>query len=162
MVIMDLDGVLTDGRIIYGDYGDELKFFDVQDGFGLTLLHKAGLRTAVISARKSRINRRRANELKIGKLYQNVQDKSKVFEQLLGRHKLLPDEICYIGDDWSDLRAMRRAGFSVAVENALEEVKEAADYVTKKHGGRGAVREAADLILRVQGKRDALVAHYCG
>ena len=160
MVMMDLDGVLTDGRIIYGDYGDELKFFDVQDGLGLTLLHEAGLRTVVISARKSRINQRRARELKIGKLYQNIHDKLKMFEKLLKKHKLQAGEICYVGDDWPDVAPMRRAGFSVAVQNAVDEVKEVAHYVAKKSGGRGAVRETADVILKAQGKRDAVAAKY--
>ena len=154
VVAMDLDGVLTDGRIIYGDYGDELKFFDVQDGFGLALLREAGLKTVIVSSRKSRTHQRRAGELKITKLYQNVKDKLKCFQEILKRYKLRPEEICFIGDDWVDAPILSRAGLAVAVSNAVPEIKELAHYVTQKLGGRGAVREVADLLLKGLGRRE--------
>jgi 3-deoxy-D-manno-octulosonate 8-phosphate phosphatase (KDO 8-P phosphatase) len=160
LVIVDNDGVLTDGRIIFGDYGDELKFFDVQDGFGLVLLRRAGLATVMISGKKSKINHRRAKEISITKIYQNAFDKKKVFEKVLRRFKVGPEEVCCIGDDLIDLPILRRVGFAVAVQNAIEDVRQAAHYVTTRPGGRGAVREAADLILKTQGKWASLTEKY--
>ncbi|MEI8345717.1 MAG: HAD hydrolase family protein, partial [Candidatus Omnitrophota bacterium] len=148
LVIVDNDGVLTDGRIIFGDYGDELKLFDVQDGFGLILLRRAGLTTVMISGKKSRINRRRGKEIQINKVYQNVFDKREAFERVLKKFKVRPEEICCIGDDLIDLPILRRVGLACAVSNAVEEVRTAAHYVTSRHGGRGAVREVADMILK--------------
>ena len=151
LVMLDNDGVLTDGRIVYGDYGDELKFFDVQDGFGVVLLGRAGLKTAIISAKKSRINTRRVKELAVDMIYQNASDKLAIFEKALKKFKVQPNQVCYVGDDLIDLPVMKRAGFAVAVANAVEEVKKAAHYCTERSGGRGAVREVADMILKSQG-----------
>ena len=152
VVLIDNDGVLTDGRIIYGDYGDELKFFDVQDGFGMTLLHGAGIPFVIVSGKKSRINHRRARELQASALFQKVADKSKVYEKILKKYKVSGEEVLYIGDDLIDLPVLKRAGFAVAVANAVPDVKEAAHYVTERPGGRGAVREVIDLLLKAQGK----------
>ena len=160
LLILDIDGVLTDGRIIYGDHGDELKFFDVQDGFGLAMLRRAGIPTVVISAKKSRVNQRRAKELRLAKVYQNVRDKLKAFEKVVKKMKLKHEEICFVGDDLMDLPILSRVGFAVAVLNAVEDVQEAAHYVTLKKGGRGAVREVADLILKTQGKWPAVTERY--
>ena len=160
LLILDVDGVLTDGRIIYGDHGDELKFFDVQDGFGLVLLRRAGIPTVVISAKKSRVNQRRAKELRIAKLYQNVREKLKIFEKVVAKMKLKHDEVCFIGDDLMDLPVLSRVGFAVAVPNAVDEVKEVAHYVTLKKGGRGAVREVGDLILKTQAKWPRVTERY--
>ena len=151
LVIVDNDGVLTDGRIVLGDYGDELKFFDAQDGFGLVLLRRAGLSTVIISGKKSRINHRRAKELMVNKIVQNAFDKLKAFEKIIKQFKISPEEVCYIGDDLIDLPVMKRVGLAVAVPNAVQEVREAAHYRTQKYGGRGAVREAVDMILKGQG-----------
>jgi 3-deoxy-D-manno-octulosonate 8-phosphate phosphatase (KDO 8-P phosphatase) len=152
VVIFDIDAVLTDGRIIYGDYGDELKHYDVQDGFGMVLLTRAGLKTAIISAKKCRINSRRAKDLKVELLMQNAFDKQKALEKLVKKMKVQPSECCYIGDDLIDIPVFKRVGFAVAVNNARPEAKEYAHYVTEKSGGRGAVRELCDMILRAQGK----------
>ncbi len=160
VVIMDVDGVLTDGRIIYGDHGDELKFFDVQDGFGMTLLRRAGFKTLIISAKKSKINHRRAKELNVVKIFQNAGDKLSVYEKILKKFKVSSDETCFIGDDLLDLPVIRLAGFSVAVRNAVEEVKSAAHYVTREKGGRGAVREVADMLLKAQEKWTAVTEGY--
>ncbi len=160
MVILDNDGVLTDGRIVLGDYGDELKFFDVQDGLGLTLLNRAGFVTAIISGKKSRINQRRAKETGITKLYQNATDKLKVYEKAIRQFGIKPDEVCYVGDDLLDVPVMNRVGFAVAVANATPEVKAVAHHVTEKSGGRGAVREVVDLILKVQGKWAEVTQRY--
>jgi 3-deoxy-D-manno-octulosonate 8-phosphate phosphatase (KDO 8-P phosphatase) len=151
MFILDVDGVLTDGRIVLGNYGDELKFFDVQDGMGIVLLRRAGLKTVIVTSKHSRINHRRARELKVAKLYQKAGDKLRVYEKILKKFRLKSEECCFIGDDLVDLPVMKRAGFAVAVQNAVEDVKGAAHYVTERAGGRGAVREAAELILKTQG-----------
>lgn len=160
LVILDNDGVMTDGRIVYGDYGDELKFFDVQDGFGVVLLGRAGLHTAIISAKKSRINARRVKELAVDKIYQNAFDKLATFEKALKKFKVQPNEVCYVGDDLIDLPVMKRAGFSVAVANAVDEVKKVAHYCTEKSGGRGAVREVTDMILKSQGRWTEVTERY--
>ena len=151
LLIVDNDGVLTDGRIVLGDYGDELKFFDVQDGFGLVLARRAGLNTVIMSGKKSRINHRRAKELNINLIIQNAFDKLKAFEKVLKKFKVSAEEVCYIGDDLIDLPVLRRVGFAVAVPNGVEEVRQAAHYITQKSGGRGAVREVVDMILKTQG-----------
>ena len=152
LVLIDNDGVLTDGRIVYGDYGDELKFFDVQDGFGMVLLYRAGLKTIIISGKKSRINSRRAKELKVEKIYQNAFDKLSVFEKVLRKFRVAPNETLYIGDDLIDIPVMKRVGFAAAVANAVPEAKAVAHYVTERSGGRGAVREIVDLLLKTQGR----------
>jgi 3-deoxy-D-manno-octulosonate 8-phosphate phosphatase (KDO 8-P phosphatase) len=152
LVMVDNDGVMTDGRIVYGDYGDELKFFDVQDGFGMVLLRRAGIITVMLSARKSRINPRRAKELLVDKIYQNAFDKLVVFQKAIKKFKVKPEEVCYVGDDLIDLPVMTRVGFAVAVSNAVDEVKKSAHYCTQKSGGCGALREIADLILKSQGR----------
>ncbi len=151
LVILDVDGVLTDGRIVLGCFGDELKFFDIQDGHGMVMLHRAGFKTVLITGRKSRINLKRAKEMKVGKVYQNAHDKLKIFEKTLKKFHVSAEEICCVGDDLIDLPVLRRAGFSVAVKNAVEEVRQAAHYVTEREGGRGAVREITDLLLKAQG-----------
>ncbi len=160
VVLIDNDGVLTDGRIVYGDYGDELKFFDVQDGFGMTLLRRAGFKTIIISGKKSRINHRRAKELQVDAIYQKALDKLKVYEKILKKYKIAAEETLYIGDDLIDLPVMRRAGFAAAVANAVPDVKETAHYVTERSGGRGAVREVIDMLLRAQGKWEEVTQRY--
>ncbi|MGH7198323.1 MAG: KdsC family phosphatase [Candidatus Omnitrophota bacterium] len=160
LLIVDVDGVLTDGRIILGNYGDELKFFDVQDGLGLVLLSRAGFKTVVMTAKKSPINHRRARELRITKLYQNVDDKLKVYEKLLRKFKLKHEEVCYVADDLVDLPVFARVGLAVAVKNGVDEVKARAHYITERRGGRGAVREVTDLLLKLQGKWDEATGKY--
>ena len=160
LVIVDNDGVLTDGRIVYGDHGDKLKFFDLQDGFGLVMLRRAGFQTVILSAKKSNVNKRRAKELQVTTLYQNAFDKLKVFKQIIKKFKLSEAQICYIGDDLIDIPVLRRVGFAVAVRNAVPEAKKEAHLVTEKSGGRGAVREVADLILKTQGKWAEVTARY--
>lgn len=160
VLLLDVDGVLTDGRIVYGNYGDELKFFDVQDGFGLVLLHQAGLKAVIVSAKKSKVNLRRAKEIRIAKVYQNVRDKLKVLQKVERKWGVDREEICFIGDDLMDLPLLSRVGFAAAVRNAVPDVKEKAHYVTERFGGRGAVREVADLILKAQGKWEQVTQNY--
>jgi len=160
LLILDIDGVMTDGRVIYGIYGDELKFFDVQDGFGITLLHRAGIKSVIITAKKSRIVKMRARDLKTVKTYQGYIDKLIPFNKILRKFRVKPDEVCFIGDDLIDIPVLKRVGFAIAVPNAVEEVKNIAHHVTQKMGGRGAVREICDLILKSQGKWDLATAKY--
>ena len=160
LLIVDIDGVMTDGRIVYSIYGDELKFFDVTDGFGISLLNRAGIKTAIITAKKSRIVKMRARDLKIAKAYQGFIDKLIPFDKLLEDFKIAAENICFIGDDLPDMPILRRVGFAVSVPNALDEVKAAAHYITLKAGGRGAVREVCDILLKSQGKWDEATAKY--
>lgn len=159
-LILDVDGVLTDGRVVLGNYGDELKFFDIHDGHGVVMLGRAGVKTLVVSGRRSRINVKRAKEMCVVKVYQDAHDKLKVFEKILKKFRVMPDEICAVGDDLIDLPVLSRAGFAVAVANAVEEVRGAAHYVTQKAGGRGAVREVTDLLLKAQGHWEEQMARY--
>ena len=159
-LVLDVDGVLTDGRIIYDEFGDELKHFDVQDGAGLMLWHREGLKTASITSRTSKLVARRAKELHVDCLIQNAADKRKAFEAVLRRLRLKPEETCAIGDDLMELPILRRAGLAVAVANAVAEVKAACHYVTQHAGGRGAVRETIELILTVQERWAPIVSRY--
>jgi 3-deoxy-D-manno-octulosonate 8-phosphate phosphatase (KDO 8-P phosphatase) len=151
VVAMDLDGVLTDGRIIMDSNGVETKNFDVQDGFGIVFLRKCGIKTAILSARESGVVAHRAEDLKIDKVYVGAYPKLGAYERMLEEFKVRDEEVCFIGDDLADLAVMRRCGVSVAVANAVSEVKQIADYVTVRQGGRGAVRETVELILQAQG-----------
>ena len=160
LLILDIDGVMTDGRIIYSIYGDELKFFDVQDGFGITLLNRAGIKSVIITAKKSRIVKLRARDMKVAKAYQGYSDKLAAFNKILKAFKIGPDDICFIGDDLIDLPVLKRVGLAIAVPNAVEEVKNCAHYITSKMGGRGAVREICDLILKSQNKWDLATSKY--
>jgi len=160
LLLLDIDGVMTDGRVIYSVYGDELKFFDVQDGLGITLLDRVGIKSVIVTAKKSRIVKARARDLKIAKTYQGYMDKLVPFNKILRKFKIPPEEICFMGDDLIDIPVLRRVGFAVCVPNAVEDVKSYAHYITSKTGGRGAVREICDLILRSQDKWDAASGRY--
>ncbi|ODS34487.1 MAG: 3-deoxy-D-manno-octulosonate 8-phosphate phosphatase [Candidatus Scalindua rubra] len=160
IVIIDVDGVLTDGKIILDSNGNESKTFYVQDGTGITYLHRAGIKTAIISGRKSKVVEHRARELCIEDVYQDVHNKLEVYEKILKKHKINDNEICYIGDDLIDLPILRKVGFSVAVPNAPVEVKESASYITNAPGGYGAIREVAEKILKSQGKWDMIISRY--
>ncbi|MBF0503929.1 MAG: HAD-IIIA family hydrolase [Candidatus Omnitrophica bacterium] len=151
VVAMDVDGVLTDGRIIVDSNGIESKNFDVQDGLGIVFLQKCGIKTAIISARKSGVVEYRAKDLMIDKIYVGVNPKLSAYENMLKEFNAQDAQVCFIGDDLTDLAVMRRCAVSVAPANAVFEVKEIADYVTVKKGGHGAVREIVELILKAQG-----------
>ena len=157
LLIMDVDGVLTDGQIVIDDTGKEIKNFDVKDGFGIVLLKKAGIKTAIISARSSKAVSARAKDLKIDKVYQDAFPKVEAYETLIKSLKLADDEVCFIGDDLPDVPVLDRVGFAITVPDAAPEVKRVCDYITQREGGRGAVREVIELILKTQGKWDALL-----
>ncbi len=151
LLALDVDGVLTDRRIILGSDGTHVKSFDVRDGFGLVLARQAGLKIAIITAEKSHVVTLRAQQLKIDWVAQAARDKAKAFRQLLTHFKLDPKAVAYIGDDLLDLPVLTRVGFSATVADAAPEVKRRVHYVAALPSGRGAVREVVELILRAQG-----------
>jgi 3-deoxy-D-manno-octulosonate 8-phosphate phosphatase (KDO 8-P phosphatase) len=160
LLMMDVDGVLTDGRIIQDSHGHELKVFDVKDGHGIVMAHRAKLRTALISGRASETITQRARELGIELVYQKIWNKLEVYEKIIADTKLSHDEVAYIGDDLVDIPLLRRVGLAVAVADAVDEVKAVAHLVTERSGGQGAVREVIELILRAQGHWDSLLERY--
>lgn len=145
---MDCDGVLTDGRLYYSSSGEELKAFHVRDGHAIVEWHKAGNRSGIISGRNSKAVEARARELGIEFVYQGVSDKVAVLSEILGLADIDASETIFIGDDIPDIEVMQAVGFSVAVGDAAAEVKQIADLVTEANGGRGAVREAVDHLLK--------------
>ena len=151
-IFLDVDGVLTDGTVIYGNDGFELKVFDSQDGFGITNAIQSGIKVGIITGRKSDVVKRRAAELGIVDLYQGSIDKVTPLEEIKGVHSLDESEIAYVGDDILDLPILMKVGFSAAPANSVHEVKMRVDYVSKARGGQGAVREVIDLILKAQKK----------
>jgi 3-deoxy-D-manno-octulosonate 8-phosphate phosphatase (KDO 8-P phosphatase) len=161
ILLCDVDGVLTDGSVFIGGTR-EIKRFNIRDGLGLVFLRRAGFQVGWVSARPSAVTKLRAAELQIDFLVQQNDRISKTgaVENLLRRLKLDWDAVCFVGDDVVDLGPLKRAGFAVAVGDARPEVKAAAHFVTGAPGGRGAVREVAEMLLRAQGQWDSIVAHY--
>ncbi len=151
VLAMDVDGVMTDGRIIYDGSGKELKFFDVQDGYGIARGRREGLKAAIISARSCPAVSARAQDLKFDAVYLDAFPKALAYEKMLRKFAVTDDEVCFIGDDLPDHAILARAGFAVAVFNAVPEIKKIADYVTRRPGGRGAVREVVEKILKAKG-----------
>jgi 3-deoxy-D-manno-octulosonate 8-phosphate phosphatase (KDO 8-P phosphatase) len=151
LLILDVDGVLTDGSIVLDNDGNELKTFHVRDGHGIRLLQKAGIHVALITGRFSRIVERRAQELGIRDVYQKCFDKAAAYTQLAEKYSLADHEIAYVGDDIVDIPVLRRCGFSVAVADAETGVRPFVKMITKKGGGRGAVREVCNLLLQAKG-----------
>jgi 3-deoxy-D-manno-octulosonate 8-phosphate phosphatase (KDO 8-P phosphatase) len=160
LLLLDVDGVLTDGRIIYDSKGRDAKFFDVHDGMGVYLLKKTGIPTVLITAKGSRAIRPRARDMHVEAVFENISPKTLVLDKILNKYKVSPDEICFVGDDLVDLCLMKRVGFAVAVFNACPEIKQAASYVTLRYGGRGAVREVAEMILKAKGLWQEALASY--
>ncbi len=151
LLILDVDGVLTDGGIIRDDSGQQLKRFHVRDGAGIVLWERMGKRIAIITGKESQVVSYRAEELGIDMVYQNVGDKLEVFQSLLEDLNLRPEQVAYIGDDLPDLPVMRRVGLPIAVADASEEVRTIARYVTKFPGGYGAVRDGIEYMLKEMG-----------
>src|SRR6185437_9937839 len=141
LMVFDVDGILTDGSLEYGPEGEAIKTFNVQDGLGIKLLRQSGVKTAVITARNSAINAKRAADLGIDHVQQGSHDKKTAFEKLLAHFDLTAEQAGFMGDDWIDLPVLTRAGFAVSVPNGRAEVCERAHLVTHATGGRGAVRE---------------------
>lgn len=148
MIVFDVDGVLTDGRIIYTASGDEIKCFNVKDGLGIASAIKKGLIGCIITARTSAAIEIRAKELKIQHLFQGVKDKKAILKQVALEHRIHLDEVFYMGDDLPDIPALEIVGLSCCPADASEEVKEICHWITQKNGGLGAAREATDLIMK--------------
>ena len=160
LLALDVDGILTDGRIYYGNSGEELKAFNIKDGLGIKLLQSAGVSVAIITGRKSAIVDRRAKELGISEVIQGREDKREALEELCQRYKLTVTECAYMGDDLPDLGAINAAGLGMTVADASAAVRGAAQWCSAHNGGNGAVREACEFILQAKGKLSQLQAQY--
>ena len=160
LLLLDVDGVLTDGRIIFDSHGGETKAFDVKDGHGIKLVQRAGIQVGIITGRQSVIVDRRAAELGIELVYQGAKDKVLPFRDVLRKLALKPEEVAYVGDDVVDLPVMRQVGFAATVADAVEEVKAAAHMVARRAGGRGAVREICDYLLKESGRWETVTRRY--
>ena len=160
LLVLDVDGVLTDGKLYYGGDGVELKAFDIQDGLGLRLLRASGVEVAIITGRTSRAVELRAQNLGVAQLFQGVSDKLAVFEQLLARMQLDSSAAAAMGDDLPDLPVLRRCGFAACVPEAPVLVRSHAHYVTHRNGGCGAVREVCELLMSAQGTLEAAMQQH--
>jgi 3-deoxy-D-manno-octulosonate 8-phosphate phosphatase (KDO 8-P phosphatase) len=159
-VVLDVDGVLTDGRIGYGPEPGEIKFFHVRDGHAMKMLRRARLQVGLLSGRSSAANRRRAEELELDFVYEGEKDKNGAFVRLLAERCLAPEDCLYVGDDVVDIPVLKRVGVAVAVADAVPEVKAVAHWVTGAAGGHGAVREVAVWLLHEQGRWQELMKRY--
>lgn len=160
LLLLDVDGVLTDGRLYYGNSGEEMKAFDIQDGLGIKLLQRGGIKVGIITGRTSSLLKRRAQELDIQPLIQGREDKLTALNELLEDMDINLEQIAFVGDDLPDLAVLRRVGLGITPANGNHILASQALWQTKKSGGNGAVREVAELILTVQNKLEALLATY--
>ncbi|MFW6154108.1 MAG: KdsC family phosphatase [Planctomycetota bacterium] len=160
LLVLDVDGVLTDGRITYDDAGRELKTFHVQDGSGIKYWHRAGKRSAIITGRRSNVVDRRAGELGVSLVRQGAIDKLPALREILAELDVEPARVAYMGDDLPDLPAMRICGLKIAVPNAVDEIKTVADWIAPVAGGHGAVRWAIEKLLRDSGLWATLMTRY--
>lgn len=160
MLILDVDGVMTDGRITMDSEGRELKNFDVRDGHGLVMIQRHGIQVGILTGRTSAVVEHRARDLKITEVYQGAQNKKEVFGQILQKNHLAAEAIAYLGDDIVDIPVLKMVGFSAAVADALELVQKTVDYVTVNKGGKGAVREICEMLLAAQGYWPEVAARY--
>ncbi len=160
LIIMDVDGVLTDGRIILDDNGTEYKFFDVKDGHIFHIVKEFGIKLAFLSGRYSKVTQIRAKQLEVDDCFQNQHNKLDAFKKLKNKYELSNDEIAYIGDDVIDIPPMIMAGFSACPSDAHEEVKKVSDYISKYKGGKGAVRDIIEYIMKQQGLWDKMMEKY--
>ncbi|MBR6013069.1 MAG: HAD hydrolase family protein [Selenomonadaceae bacterium] len=160
LIIFDVDGVLTDGKLYYGDNGEIFKAFNCHDGFGITAAHKLGLKTAIITGRESKITATRAKYLGISAVKQGCSNKRGAYKEVKAEFNLTDEEIAYVADDVIDLPVFVQVGFRAAVADATSEVKECANFIADNIGGSGAAREVIEFILKVQGKWSELIKHY--
>lgn len=159
-ILSDVDGVLTDGGIVFDNQGIETKSFHIHDGLGIKLWQRAGYRFGILTARTSHIVKVRSAELGINLVRQGFEEKLPVAQQIVSELELAPEQVCYIGDDLTDLPVMRYVGWSVAVADAVDEVREQSDQTTQSAGGQGAVREVIEYLLRAKGRWKDLIRHY--
>jgi 3-deoxy-D-manno-octulosonate 8-phosphate phosphatase (KDO 8-P phosphatase) len=160
LLVLDVDGVLTDGSIIYTPQREQFQSFHVHDGLGLKLLVLAGIHVAILSSRSSQALAIRAEELGIKLVYQGLPDKIGIYERIKEELGIDDKEIAYIGDDWVDLPLLQKTGLAIVVADATQSMEDYADYVTQQPGGRGAVREVCELILKAQNRRSEFLNHY--
>lgn len=160
LLILDVDGVLTDGKIIFSNDGNESKHFNVKDGLGIKLLQQAGIEVAIITGKASEIVATRFKNLGVKEIFQGQKNKLAAFEQLQQKHKLNQNQIAYIGDDLPDLAVIEKSGFSAAPKDAMTIVSDTVDYVCKYDGGQGAVREVCDLLLCAKGLLSQIINDY--
>jgi len=160
LLLLDVDGVLSDGRIVVDNEGEEMKYFDARDGHGIRLLARAGIEVGLLTGRYSRVVSHRARDLGIRMVYQKVFNKVDVYQKIKRRKRLTDQEVAYVGDDIVDLPVLRRVGLSIAVRDAWEGLKNKVDYVTEQKGGRGAVREVVEMLLHAQGKWGEVTKSY--
>jgi len=151
LLLLDVDGVMTDGGVYIAESGDRFKKFNIQDGYGIVKLQQSGVRVGIITGGKSNMVQRRADELGIKEVYQNFDDKITAYEKIKSKLNLRDEEIAHIGDDELDLPVLKRTGFSAAPADAVPAVQAAVHYVCKRRGGEGAVREVIDLIMQGRG-----------
>lgn len=162
LVLLDVDGVMTDGSLIYDQRGKEMKSFYVRDGVGIKWLQMSGIEVAILSGRKSIPLEARARELKIDRVIQSTIIKLPAFEKLLKEMKLKPQEVAYIGDDIYDVAVLKSVGLAACPADAVPEVKQVVDYICKSNGGRGAIREIAEIILNAQNKWKGIISRFGG
>lgn len=160
LLVLDVDGVLTDGRIIMDHEGREIKAFDVRDGHGIKLLREAGTEVAVLTGRSSTVVQHRADDLGIPWVQQGVNDKVKAYQEIARAVGIKDEETCFVGDDVVDIPLLKRVGLPVVVADGVHEAKQCALYITQSPGGRGAVREVCDLLLQAQDKWDEIMRRY--
>lgn len=160
LLLLDVDGVLTDGSIIYNDAGSETKIFNARDGFGLKLVMQAGIKVGIVTGRSSNALRHRCDNLGIRYIFDGLANKAIILEKISAQTGVGPDNAAFVGDDLPDLPIMKRAGLSIAVADAHEIVRQKADWTTRARGGHGAVREVCEALLKAQGLWDELVERY--
>lgn len=160
LLLLDVDGVLTDGRIVLNDRGEETKAFNVRDGHGLKMLQRAGVEIGIITGRHSRVVAHRMRELGIDLVFQGAKSKLEPFQDILAQRDLNPDQVAYVGDDIVDLPILSRVGFSATVADGCVEVRQRVDYVSHFAGGQGAVREICEMLLKAQGRWDQIITGY--
>ncbi|KAF7276090.1 hypothetical protein GWI33_010932 [Rhynchophorus ferrugineus] len=159
-LVLDVDGILSDGFVTFTNSGDEIKSFDIRDGLGMKLVQKVGMKVIIITGRQSQIVQKRMNDLGVDLVFQGREDKGIALREACAQLGLLPEDCLYMGDDWPDLSAFSIAGMKVTVPNGHVEVRHRADLITQAYGGRGAVREVCDMLLHAKGEYQHMLENF--
>ena len=159
-LVLDVDGILSDGFVTLTNSGDEIKSFDIRDGLGMKLVQQAGMKVIIITGRKSQIVEKRMSDLGVDLLFQGREDKGVALREACTQLDILPEDCVYMGDDWPDLSAFALAGMKITVPNGHVELRRRADLVTVAHGGRGAVREVCDMLLHAKGEYENVLEKF--
>jgi len=162
MFLLDVDGVLTDGKLYFSNQGDELKAFNIQDGLGIKFLQRSGITVGIVTGKRSQLVANRARDLGIDIVVQGREDKLTAIREIITNYNVSLNEVAYMGDDLPDLSAINAVGLGMTLANGVSDVKKAAHWISQYHGGHGAVREACELILSAQGKWEHLLKDYRG